>query len=1541
MPKPWIISFLRTAILLSAFAGIDLAAHAQTPPCGQPGLGSCFQPSGTPGCNDVACCEAVCSFDPFCCQLAWDGACAALAQGLCVPCLQCVSGSIPEGEPCGANTLNPGCDVPNGPLSILAPGDLICGQLWADSGQRDSDWYAFQVDDPDGDGQAELGISFGAGAPASLTMFDGACGSLTQVWETTADCLGGLSHVFCVPAPRTYRLRVTLVDSVGYECTSPIQPEYLLEAIIGSHTGCATLCCPVECPPGAILEGESCGSDANGGCNSIPPAFESIGTAGVEICGTAWADGDIRDTDWFELSLATPCTVTIRVEAAFPPLAVIVDGNGQCSGAAILSSNSGPECSTVVTHAVLPAGNWWLVVLPDTFNGYPCGSGKNSYVASIDCLPLPTTDCDGNGSQDVSGLDPFCCTCICAGDPFCCGVLWDATCVDAADAACERDCNANGSLDTLDVLVAASVDCNGNCVPDECEARCDANCTATACSSDPDCCWCLAQIDPFCCTVWDALCSDLAAQICDQDCNCNGIPDSTDVRSGASSDCNANCIPDECEQISVAVAPTSASATLAALCAGQTTILTATGGSGTALEWFAGSCGGTLVGTGNNLAVTPGVTTTYFVRWTGVCGASGCVSTTVTVTPAPVAPTSASAAQSSICIGQSTTLTVSGGSGATLQWFTGSCGGTLVGTGNNLIVSPSNATTYFARWVNGSCVSACVSVTVSVSLAPPQTPVNVSAVPAFICIGQQSLLSASTTSPPVIWRSGACNGPVVGTGSVIAVQPTVTTTYFASASNACGTSPCASVTVTVSTAPPPIPTQVTATPPMICSGQSSVLSATTTPGSTLTWRSGSCNGPVIGTGPSIVVSPNPFGGGVVNYFVSASNACGTSGCAGVSVTVQIASPPTPTAATAIPSAVCSGQSSALSATTVPGATLTWRVGACNGPVVPGGASPTVTPTSTTTYFASATNACGTSNCASVTVSVSPLPVAPSAATATPPTICAGQSTSLKASGGSGGTLEWFTGSCGGTLVGTGNNLIVTPTGTTTYFARWTTPTCGSSACASVVVIVEPLPVAPTIAAANPPTICVGSSTQLTATGGSGTTLQWFTGSCGGTLVGTGNNLSVSPTADTTYFVRWTTPNCGSSTCASVLVTVVPPPSAPTSATVNPTTFCQGQVANITLTAVGGSGGTLQWFAGSCGGTPVGTGASLVLPAPAATTTYFVRSFDPICGGSTCVSTTVTVTPPGPCGCGNPPTQTIWYPDHDGDGCGDPAGPTITQCANLPAPMAVSTCPGVVGTFAYVTNNDDTCDCVVGGCAQTNCNFVRAGLRSRLYTITGLPNGTDWAWVIVSPDFTGGEFILECCLNGVDPPGTTFDLAKAFADSINARGAALGCSSTTQLSAVAIPATTPPNTAYLTVRVGDATGTPLNPSWLLGVGPCGGPVPPSSWCFAQTFSTPPATTCTFNPTMIEVPASGKDCNGNEVDDAFDIELGTSLDQDGDGVPDECAVCVGDLDGDLVVGAADLAILLGTWGGPGAGDLDGNGIVDALDLAVLLGAWGGCG
>ncbi len=63
-----------------------------------------------------------------------------------------------------------------------------------------------------------------------------------------------------------------------------------------------------------------------------------------------------------------------------------------------------------------------------------------------------------------------------------------------------------------------------------------------------------------------------------------------------------------------------------------------------------------------------------------------------------------------------------------------------------------------------------------------------------------------------------------------------------------------------------------------------------------------------------------------------------------------------------------------------------------------------------------------------------------------------------------------------------------------------------------------------------------------------------------------------------------------------------------------------------------------------------------------------------------------------------------------------------------------------------------------------------------------------------------------------------------------------------------------------------------------------------------------------------PAHAEDCNGNGVDDALDIAFGTSLDENGDGIPDECqrvASC-DDCDGDGIVDAEQQAAKSGLAG-----------------------------
>jgi hypothetical protein len=60
-------------------------------------------------------------------------------------------------------------------------------------------------------------------------------------------------------------------------------------------------------------------------------------------------------------------------------------------------------------------------------------------------------------------------------------------------------------------------------------------------------------------------------------------------------------------------------------------------------------------------------------------------------------------------------------------------------------------------------------------------------------------------------------------------------------------------------------------------------------------------------------------------------------------------------------------------------------------------------------------------------------------------------------------------------------------------------------------------------------------------------------------------------------------------------------------------------------------------------------------------------------------------------------------------------------------------------------------------------------------------------------------------------------------------------------------------------------------------------------------------------------------------------------------EDVQTCTGDLNGDAVVGSADLGLLLAAWGDcPGMcpEDLDGDHEVRGSDLGVLLLSWGQC-
>jgi hypothetical protein len=92
----------------------------------------------------------------------------------------------------------------------------------------------------------------------------------------------------------------------------------------------------------------------------------------------------------------------------------------------------------------------------------------------------------------------------------------------------------------------------------------------------------------------------------------------------------------------------------------------------------------------------------------------------------------------------------------------------------------------------------------------------------------------------------------------------------------------------------------------------------------------------------------------------------------------------------------------------------------------------------------------------------------------------------------------------------------------------------------------------------------------------------------------------------------------------------------------------------------------------------------------------------------------------------------------------------------------------------------------------------------------------------------------------------------------------------------------------------------------------------------------------------------DCNGNGVADSEDISGGTSLDDNSNGIPDECedlADCPGDLDGNGFRDFTDFNMFADAYGSqPGDpdwnpdADLDDNGFIDFTDFNIFADLYG---
>ena len=361
----------------------------------------------------------------------------------------------------------------------------------------------------------------------------------------------------------------------------------------------------------------------------------------------------------------------------------------------------------------------------------------------------------------------------------------------------------------------------------------------------------------------------------------------------------------------------SLTATVHLLCSGASSTLAISGGSlgtGSSWNWYSGTCGGAFIATGSYIVVSPALTTTYFARAEGMCNTTICSSRIISINTVSSPASSATATNSTICSGATTTLGISGGvlgTGANWYWFSNSCGGSLAGSGILKAVSPTATTVYFVR-AQGTCnTTICLSEVIIVN-TPSVIPDSITASQAFIYPGSTITLSISGgllgTSGSWNWYSGSCGGISQGTGQNIAVTPLTNITYFARAEGTCNSTGCVIKPITAyDTSISAL--AITSTNDSICLGSSVTLGITGGSlgyGAGWFWYSGICGGSSIGSGITIVVNPTITS----SYYVRVAGYCNTTPC--VMHTIVVVVPPIPVMSNNSP--VCYGDTLKLSCT---------------------------------------------------------------------------------------------------------------------------------------------------------------------------------------------------------------------------------------------------------------------------------------------------------------------------------------------------------------------------------------------------------------------------------------------------------------------------------------------------------------------------------------------------------------------------------------------------------------------------------------------------
>ena len=624
---------------------------------------------------------------------------------------------------------------------------------------------------------------------------------------------------------------------------------------------------------------------------------------------------------------------------------------------------------------------------------------------------------------------------------------------------------------------------------------------------------------------------------------------------------------------------------LATYCYGGSnlTINATAGANGDMLRWRTTPTGSPTPSNNGNYIINAnnGVGTYYVSTYNST---TGCESQQVSVLVAATPTVGVTATPTAICAGDTVTLSATGAD--SYNW-----GGNV--TGATVKMTPAESTSYT---VTGETSAGCTNTaTVQVTVNPLPGAPTVDATSVYACGGEVTLIATPVSGTTVKWYDA--EGALQGTNNSLALTSvTSATTYSVAGYNS--TTGCTSAPVSIAVTPATEPADPTVTPASRCGGGQVTLGASsTTSGVKYIWYNNNNVSLDTTTSGSYTTTVN----GNTTFKVAAYDA--TTGCVSDKVNVTATVTSAPAAPAANNQSVCGAQEITLTATAADNCTLAWFSDELGTQPLD---SATVTVSNTTTYYVANMTA---DNCRSaltpVTVTVNPIPGAP---TPGQTTYCKPEGSNVQMSatmGANGTTLYWRLGATGNPTTSDGNYSANT-VDTTYYVSTYNSTTHCESQRVPVLVAAKP-----TVAAtATPTAICAGDTVTLVATGAD--SYSWD-----GNV--TGATVKMTPDTTTTYTVIGTATS-GCTNTATVQVTVNPLPGVPT---VDATSVyaCGGEV---TLSATPVSGTTLKWY-NAQGTEQQGTGNNLALTNVTSATTYSVAGYNSTTG-CTSAPVSIAVTP---------------------------------------------------------------------------------------------------------------------------------------------------------------------------------------------------------------------------------------------------------------------------------------------------------------------------